>query len=57
VTTSTAITTAGDLSTLATTANAVAAGQPVRAEGRGTVESAEPLAIINAASLKIEVDD
>jgi hypothetical protein len=57
VTSSTAISTAGDLFTLATTANAVAAGQPVRAEGRGTVESAGPPAIINAASLKIEVDD
>lgn len=57
VTSSTAISTAGDLLTLATTANAVAAGEPVRAEGRGTVESAGPPAVINAASLKIEVDD
>ena len=57
VTSSTAIRTAGDLFTLATTANAVAAGQPVRAEGRGRVESAGPAAVINAASLKIEVDD
>lgn len=57
VTSSTAISTAGDLLTLESTANAVGAGQPVRAEGRGTVESAGPPAVINAASLKIEVDD
>ena len=57
VTSSTAISTAGDLFTLEATANAVGAGQPVRAEGRGTVESAGPPAVIVAASLKIEVDD
>jgi hypothetical protein len=57
VTSSTAISTAGDLFTLEATANAVAAGQPVRAEGSGTVESAGPPAVIVAASLKIEVDD
>ncbi len=57
VTSSTAISTAGDLLTLEAPADAVSAGQPVRAEGRGTVESAGPPSVIVAASLKIEVDD
>jgi hypothetical protein len=43
--------------TLESTANAVSAGQPVRAEGTGSVESARPPAVIVAASLRIEVDD
>jgi hypothetical protein len=47
----------GDLFTLESTADAVAAGRPVRAEGRGTVESAGPPVVIAATSLKIEVDD
>ena len=48
---------AGDLFTLEATANAVSAGQPVRAEGRGTVESAGLPAVIVAARLRIDVDD
>ncbi len=42
--------------TLESTADAVTAGRPVRAEGRGTVESAGPPAVISATSLKVEVD-
>jgi hypothetical protein len=47
----------GDLPTLEATAGAVAQGRPVRAEGRGTVESAGTPAVIAASTLKIEVDD
>ena len=47
----------GDLFTLETTAAAVTAGRPVRAQGRGTVESAGPPAIVAARAVKVEVDD
>ena len=57
VTGATAISGEGDLFTLAATADAVTLGRPVRAEGRGTVQSAGPPAVIAASSIKIEVDD
>ncbi len=57
VTETTAISTEGDLTTIQAAAGAVAEGRPVRAEGRGTVESAGPPAVIAAATLEIEVDD
>ena len=57
VTSATSISPEGDLFTLESTADAVAAGLPVRAEGRGTLESAGPPAVISATSLKVEVDD
>ena len=57
VTATTAISPEGDLVTLESAAAAVAAGRPVRAEGRGTVESAGPPAVIVASELKVEVDD
>ena len=44
----------GDLFSLGTTASAVSAGQPVRAEGRGTAASATA---ITATAIKVEVDD
>jgi hypothetical protein len=47
----------GDLFTLQSTADAVAAAKPVRAEGRGTVASAGPPMTISASSIKVEVDD
>jgi hypothetical protein len=47
----------GDLLTLESAAAAVAGGSPVRAEGRGAVESSDSPAVIVASSLKIEVDD
>lgn len=46
----------GDLFTLASVEAAVGAGQAVRAEGRGTVTSASPLAI-TATAIKVEVDN
>jgi len=57
LTAATSISAEGDLFTLESTADAVTAGRPVRAEGRGTVESAGPPAVISATSLKVEVDD
>jgi hypothetical protein len=57
VTAATSISAEGDLLTLESTAGAVAAGRPVRAEGRGTVESAGPPTVILATSLKVELDD
>lgn len=57
VTTETSIDPTGDLFTLESTADAVAAGLPVRAEGSGSLESAGPPAVIAALSLKVEVDD
>jgi hypothetical protein len=57
VTPATTISAEGDLLTLEATANAVGQGRPVRAEGRGTVESAGPPAVIAGSTLKIEVDD
>jgi hypothetical protein len=57
VTSSTVISNEGDLFTLQSTADAVQAGRPVRAEGRGTVETSGPPAVISASSIKIEVDD
>ncbi|HWB40533.1 MAG TPA: hypothetical protein VG500_04700 [Gemmatimonadales bacterium] len=57
VTSSTTIDPAGDLFTLESAATAVAQGRPVRAEGRGTVESAGPPSVILASTLKVEVDD
>ena len=57
VTATTAVSSDGDLLTLESAAAAVADGRPVRAEGRGTVESSGSPAIIVASSLKIEVDD
>jgi hypothetical protein len=45
----------GDLFTLAT-ADAVARGRPVRAEGRGSVERTDPLTFV-ARTVKFEVDD
>lgn len=53
----TAISGEGDLFTLAATADAVTLGRPVRAEGRGAVQSAGPPRVIAASSIKIEVDD
>ena len=57
VTAGTAISAEGDLLTLESAAAAVAEGRPVRAEGRGVVESSGSPAVIVASSLKIEVDD
>lgn len=57
VTAATVISPQGDLFTLESAAGAVAGGRPVRAEGRGTVESSGPPAVISATSLKVEVDD
>jgi hypothetical protein len=57
VTAETLISAEGDLITLEATASAVAEGRPVRAEGRGTLETAGPPAVITASGLKIEVDD
>jgi hypothetical protein len=57
VTAATAISPEGDLMTLESTAAAVAGGRPVRAEGRGSVESSGSPVVIVASSLKIEVDD
>jgi hypothetical protein len=57
VTAGTAISAEGDLLTLESTAAAVAQGRPVRAEGRGAVESPGSPTVIVASSLKIEVDD
>ena len=57
VTAATAISPEGDLLTLESAATAVAGGRPVRAEGRGTVESSGSPVVIVASSLKIEVDD
>jgi len=56
VTAATAISPDGDLLTLESAAAAVTQGRPVRAEGRGTMESASPTVIL-ASTLKIEVDD
>ncbi|HEX6668584.1 MAG TPA: hypothetical protein VF061_03435 [Gemmatimonadales bacterium] len=56
VTAATAISPDGDLLTLDSAAAAVTQGRPVRAEGRGTMESASPTVIL-ASTLKIEVDD
>ena len=57
ITSATAISAEGDLFTIESVAAAVAAGRPVRAEGRATVESAGPPAVLAATSLKVEVDD
>lgn len=57
VTAATAISPEGDLLTLESAAAAVAEGRPVRAEGRGEVESSTSPVVIVASSLKIEVDD
>jgi hypothetical protein len=57
VTEATAISAEGDLTTLQAASDAVAQGRPVRAEGRGTVESSGPPAVIVASTIKIEVDD
>jgi hypothetical protein len=57
VTSATVIDPQGDLLTLEAAAAAVAQGRPVRAEGRGTVESSGSPAVLVAGSLKIEVDD
>ena len=56
VTAGTAISPDGDLVTLESAAAAVAQGRPVRAEGRGTMESTSPSVIV-AGTLKLEVDD
>lgn len=47
----------GDLFSLASVASAVSAGSVVRAEGRGTVTTAGPPAIVAATEIKVEVDD
>ncbi len=47
----------GDLFTLASAANAVAAGDFVRVEGLGTVQSVGPPRTIAATTVKIQVDD
>ena len=47
----------GDVISLAAAANELASGDIVRAEGRGTVQSAGPPRSILATRLKIEVDD
>ena len=57
VTAATAISPEGDLLTLESAAAAVGQGRPVRAEGRGAVESLGSPTVILASSLKIEVDD
>lgn len=57
VTGETAIDPEGDLLTVDATAAAVAQGRPVRAEGRGSIESPGTPAVIAASTLKIEVDD
>jgi hypothetical protein len=57
VTAETVISPEGDLLTLDATAAAVAQGRPVRAEGRGSVESAAAPTVIAASTLKIEIDD
>jgi hypothetical protein len=46
----------GDLFSLGATADALAAGQAVRAEGRGTVTSAGPPVSVQATAIKVEVD-
>ena len=57
VTAATAISPEGDLLSLESAAAAVSQGRPVRAEGRGVVESPGSPTVILASSLKIEVDD
>ena len=57
VTDATAISAEGDLFTLGAAADAVAESRPVRAEGRGTVETAGPPSVIAASTLRIEVDN
>lgn len=47
----------GDLVTIAATAAAVGAGSDVRVEGRGSVATAGPPAVINATTVKVEVDN
>jgi hypothetical protein len=47
----------GDLLSLQATADAVADGKAVRAEGRGTVTSAGPPVLVQASVLKVEVDN
>jgi hypothetical protein len=56
VTATTVISPQGDLLTIESAAAAVEQGRPVRAEGRGSVDSASP-GVIVASTLKIEVDD
>lgn len=57
VTPATVISPLGDLFTLESMAGAVGQGRPVRAEGFGAVVSAGPPTVIEAATLKVEVDD
>ena len=47
----------GDLFSLQAMADAVASGALVRAEGRGTVDSAGPPVVIAAQTVKVEVDN
>jgi hypothetical protein len=47
----------GDLFSLQATADAVTAGQLVRAEGRGSVTTAGPPAAYSATAIKVEVDN
>lgn len=47
----------GDLLSLQATADAVANGNAVRAEGRGTVTSAGPPVLVQATAIKVEVDN
>ncbi len=47
----------GDLLTLQAVADALSAGQPVRAEGDATVEEVGPPAVLVALEVKFEVDD
>ena len=56
VTPATVISAEGDLFTLESMASAVAQGRPVRAEGFGAIVSAGPPSVIEAATLKVEVD-
>jgi len=46
----------GDLFSLSSVASAVSAGSAVRAEGRGSVTTAGPPAVIAATAIKVEVD-
>ena len=47
----------GDLHTVASVATAVNAGQVVRVEGLGVVQTVGPPALISASDVKVQVDD
>jgi len=57
LTDTTVIASTGDLTSLQAVSDALAAGRPVKAQGRATVESAGPPATLVALFVKWEVDD